>query len=159
MKLHQLHHTTLLKTSIEDAWIFFTNPRNLAEITPGDMGFTVLTPDLPEKIHSGLLIRYRVRPLGNIPVSWVTEIKEVASGSFFVDEQLKGPYRYWRHEHRFASLGPDEVRMEDFVVYALPLGWLGNIIGLSIVRKKLASIFQYRLDAIKRVFPGSKSIT
>lgn len=156
MKFHRLETNTLLNTPVKDAWAFFSNPHNLDKITPGDMGFKVVSSHLPDEIYSGLLIKYVVRPLLRLPLEWVTEIKEVEAGRFFVDEQLKGPFKYWRHEHVFTARADGAVLMEDKVTYALPLGWLGRLVALSMVKAKLASIFRFRYEAIEEKFPGSK---
>src|SRR5690606_6580720 len=73
MGLHRVSETQRLPIGLEEAWDFFSNPRNLAVITPPEMGFAI-AHELPERMHPGLIIQYRVRPLFNIPVTWVTEI-------------------------------------------------------------------------------------
>src|SRR5215213_5829446 len=100
MTLHRLQTSQLLPVSQAEAWRFFTDPRNLAWITPPEMGFQVTTP-LSAHVYPGLLIGYRVRLLFGIPVEWVTEITHVVEGSTFIDEQRAGPYRLWHHEHVF----------------------------------------------------------
>lgn len=121
------------------------------------MAFTVITKDLPDTISTGLLIEYRVRPLWSIPLKWVTEIKELVPYEYFADEQLKGPYKYWRHEHFFTQT-TDGVLMEDKLAYGLPFGWTGRIVGLPIVKTKLESLFDFRFQAIQNIFPGSKLV-
>jgi len=114
------------------------------------MGFVVRT-ELPEKMYEGLMIEYTVKPLLNIPMRWVTEIKTVKDGLFFVDEQRIGPYKIWHHEHHFNDLG-DSVEMTDIVSYVLPLGFLGNIMHGLVVKKKLETIFAYRFEAVEKLF-------
>ncbi len=158
MKSYTLHRTTRLNTSINEAWSFFVNPNNLSKITPSSMKFTVLTKDLPAKIYSGLLIDYTVVPLLGIPMHWTTEIKDVEHPYFFADEQKAGPYKYWRHEHRFKQEG-DNTIMSDTVTYTLPLGLLGQLAHNLTVKQKLSDIFDYRTKVIQEIFPGSIAIT
>jgi ligand-binding SRPBCC domain-containing protein len=86
-----------------EAWSFFSNPRNLAKITPPELGFEMLTPDLPPQVYAGMMIAYRVRPLLGIPMTWLSEITLVEEGVRFIDEQRVGPYAVWHHEHGFMT--------------------------------------------------------
>jgi ligand-binding SRPBCC domain-containing protein len=114
------------------------------------MGFRVISP-LPDAAYPGLMIRYRVRPLLGIPVTWVTEITQVRSGEYFVDEQRAGPYRLWHHEHHFRAV-PGGVEMRDVVHYALPFGPLGDWLNALLVRRRVAGIFDYRSAVLARMF-------
>jgi ligand-binding SRPBCC domain-containing protein len=100
VKLYRFEARQALPASLSAAWEFFSDPRNLSRITPPALDFKILA-DLPEKIHAGMLIPYRVRPLAGIPVTWVTAITHVEGPRLFVDEQLFGPYRFWSHQHFF----------------------------------------------------------
>jgi ligand-binding SRPBCC domain-containing protein len=157
MKQFTLQRTTRLNISITEAWSFFANPQNLSRITPPEMKFKVLTKELPQKIYTGLLIDYTVVPLFGIPLHWTTEIKNVEHPFFFADEQKAGPYAYWRHEHRFKADGNITV-MNDEVMYALPLGFIGRLAHGLIVEDKLRDVFNFRGKAIKEIFPGSTII-
>ena len=64
---------------MKTAWAFFSSPKNLSTITPPEMGFEVLS-ELPEEMYPGMFIKYNVRPLLNIPLTWVTEITQVEPG-------------------------------------------------------------------------------
>jgi len=149
--VHVLHSTQILHASMGRAWDFFSDPRNLSKITPPELDFTVLTV-LPERIHPGMMIEYRVRPLLGIPVRWLTEITHVEPGKFFVDEQRIGPYRIWHHEHHFKQLDSCRIEMTDRVTYALPFSPLGDLLHPLLVRPKLAKIFAFREKAVTELF-------
>ena len=91
MGIHVLRKTQVIKSTVAAAWDFFSNPGNLAKITPKELDFVVIT-ELPARVYPGLMIEYRVRPLFGIPARWLTEITHVEEGRFFVDEQRVGPY-------------------------------------------------------------------
>ena len=95
MGFHQLIRHQHIPASPETVWSFICRPENLREITPDYMGFEILTPDLPEVMYPGMIIAYKVRPVAGIPLTWVTEITQVAEGRYFVDEQRVGPYALW----------------------------------------------------------------
>ena len=92
MKVYRLSRTQKIPLSLEDAWPYFSSPKNLQEITPDDLKFRILTDILEDKMYSGQIINYIVTPLLNIPMRWTTEIKHVEEGVYFVDEQRFGPY-------------------------------------------------------------------
>lgn len=148
MKLHVLEREQRLPIPLSQAWDFFSDARNLARITPPDMGFEV-TSKLPGRMYAGMIITYRVRPLLGVPVTWVTEITHVDDGRLFVDEQRFGPYRFWHHQHLFREI-PGGVEVGDIVHYALPAG-AGPMRPL-LVTPRLESIFDHRRGVLAEMF-------
>ena len=148
MKLHVLERELRLPVTIGQAWEFFSDPRNLARITPPDMGFELTSPP-PERMYAGMIITHRVRPLAGVPVTWVTEITHVDEPRLFVDEQRFGPYRFWHHQHLFREI-PGGVEARDIVHYALPRG-AGPARAL-LVAPRLESIFDHRRRVLEETF-------
>jgi ligand-binding SRPBCC domain-containing protein len=145
-----LERTQELPISVEKAWEFFSSPKNLQVITPSYLGFEIKTT-LPERMYEGLFIGYTVKPLLGIPLEWVTEITHIKEHKFFVDEQRKGPYTIWHHEHHFEAI-EGGVRMLDRVSYQLPLGFLGKMMQPILVEPKLKEIFNYRWNKVEELF-------
>jgi ligand-binding SRPBCC domain-containing protein len=150
MSTRRLHAVQQLPVPLSEAWAFFSDPRNLAAMTPAWLRFE-FTSDLPEHMYAGLRMTYRVRPFLGIPVVWVSEITEIDVPHRFVDEQQRGPYRSWRHEHRFRPV-TGGVEMEDLVSYALPFGPVGSLAERLFVRRQLTRIFAFRHESLKRLF-------
>ncbi len=150
MAIYQLKQKQFLPISVEEAWDFFSSPRNLKTITPDHLGFEILS-ELGEKVYAGQLIQYKVRPLLGIPLHWVTEITYVNEPSYFVDEQRFGPYAFWHHKHFFKAV-EGGVEMEDIVDYKLPLGVLGSIAHALFVKRQVADIFKYRNAKLDELF-------
>jgi ligand-binding SRPBCC domain-containing protein len=148
--MYQLKRTQFVKTDLQTCWDFFSSPKNLQKITPEYMGFDVLT-EIPEKMYEGLMIEYKVRPLLNIPMRWITEIKTVKDKQFFIDEQRKGPYVIWHHEHHFKEVNGG-VEMTDIVSYELPMGFLGRMVHPILVKSKLEEIFTHRFKKVEEIF-------
>ena len=153
MAFYQLTKKQFVPASIEEVWDFISSPKNLKEITPGYMGFDIISKDLPEKIYPGIIIRYRVKPLLGIAMTWVTEITHVADKCYFVDEQRVGPYALWHHRHMIEPFETG-VLMTDVVSYKPPMGFLGRIANALLIRRQLEGIFNYREAAMKKRFPG-----
>ena len=157
MAVHTLHTKQIIRATRQEAWDFFSNPRNLAKITPPELGFEILTPDLPPCMRHGMMIAYRVRPLLGIGMTWLSEITLVEEGVRFVDEQRVGPYAVWHHEHEFHDLGDGRIEMEDRATYVLPFGPLGELVHGMLVKPQLERIFAYRERAVKERFTPSLS--
>ncbi len=146
----RFHATQRLPISIEQAWDFFSNPKNLCEITPPLLSLQV-TCEIPEKMHPGMIVTYRVRPFLKIPFTWVTEITHVVKPHLFVDEQRFGPYRFWHHQHHFREVDGG-IEIKDIVHYALPFGPLSRLANALIVRRRLEEIFGHRKESLARKF-------
>ena len=150
MKIYQLKTKQFLPISIDKAWEFFSNPNNLSKITPPWLNFEV-TSQLENKVYAGMIITYKVRPLLNIPITWVTEITHVRQPNFFVDEQRFGPYKFWHHQHIFKKVDGG-IEMEDIISYAVPFGFVGIIINRLIISEKINEIFSFRKEKLTELF-------
>lgn len=148
---HKLFREQQLNCDIKTVWKFFSSANNLSEITPKDMGFTVLTEMEDDEIYEGMLIDYYVSPLFGIRMKWQTEIIHVDFQKSFIDFQRKGPYQLWNHHHEFIP-NEEGVLMRDTIDYELPMGFLGEIAHSLFVKKKLEYIFDYRFRVLSRLF-------
>lgn len=135
---------------VHQAWEFISNPRNLARITPASLDFRIMT-QVPDQIHEGLVIEYRVRPVLGIAVKWLSVINNIHRPFSFTDEQLKGPYRYWKHTHILKEV-PGGVMMEDKILYAPPLDGIFPWIDRAIVVPQLNEIFDHRKKTLQELF-------
>lgn len=152
MNFYTIKRTHVLPLSMQEAWQFFSSPKNLQKITPLDMGF-VITSDKAdaEEMYAGQIITYIIKPMLGIPVKWMTEITHVKDGEYFVDEQRFGPYKLWHHRHSFKQT-KDGVEMTDVVNYVLPFGIIGSIAHALFIRKRVEYIFEYRKKVLDEMF-------
>ena len=148
--MFQLKRVQKLPISLEEAWGFFSSPKNLATITPDELDFQIKS-ELPDKMYPGMFIKYTVRPLLGIPLTWVTEITQIQAPHFFIDEQRVGPYKIWHHQHFFKKI-PGGVEMTDIVDYQLPFAPFANFMHPILVKGKLENIFDYRWDKLIALF-------
>jgi len=151
MATFQFKREQRLPASVEEIWEFISSPANLQEITPGKMGFVIRSGSLPETMYPGMIIKYRVKPLLGIPMTWVTEITHVKEGEYFVDEQRVGPYAMWHHEHFIRPIAGG-VLMQDIVTYRPPLGFLGRLVNGIVIRRQLHQIFDFRFDVLEKKY-------
>ncbi|MEM1319930.1 MAG: SRPBCC family protein [Bacteroidota bacterium] len=150
MKIHQLKRIQILPISMEQAWDFFSNPKNLNEITPPDLNFQILS-GADQRMYAGQLIRYHINPILNIPMQWVTEITHCEEHRYFIDEQRFGPYSLWHHQHHFKEV-KGGIEMIDLLHYKLPMGLLGNLLAGWYVKGKVEYIFDYRYEVLEKIF-------
>ncbi|MCL9808706.1 SRPBCC family protein [Flavobacterium luminosum] len=148
--MYTLQTSQKLPITLEQAWDFFSDPKNLNTITPDSMKFKTLSGD-DRKMFQGQIIRYKISPFPLISMEWVTEISHVEDRRFFVDEQRFGPYKFWHHKHFFSEIDGG-VFMEDIVDYKVPFGIIGKLFHPIIVRPKLKEIFAFRKQKLIEIF-------
>jgi hypothetical protein len=139
----------VVPASLEVVWAFFSNAENLEQLTPPFLRFKILTP-CPIEMKPGTLIDYRIKLFG-VPLRWRTHISECHEPQRFVDEQIRGPYSRWHHEHSFVAVdGGTEIT--DRVEYRLPLRGLGQMVHRVFIHRTLSDIFTYRASTIDTIF-------
>jgi len=103
---------------VDLVFAFFANPHNLPLLTPKELEMTIdslsLVPAPPNPLiaewqlvrqdiaaGTGTQVEISFRPLKYVPVrvSWVARISEFVWYSHFCDEQMRGPFEYFRHRH------------------------------------------------------------
>jgi len=143
--LHTLEVETWVPRTREEVFRFFADPRNLEVLTPPWLRFRVLTPDVD--MRRGVRIDYRLR-LRYVPLRWQSEITLWDPPRRFIDEQRRGPYRTWRHEHSFLEeRGGTLVR--DRIEYEAPGG---ELVERLLVRPDIERIFEFRRRKLGELF-------
>lgn len=149
VNMHTLTRRQFVDCDIATVFRFFEDPKNLEKITPPWLHFEVES-STDGRVRTGTEIVYSLR-WHLFPMRWRSRIAEYEDGVRFVDEMLSGPYKRWYHRHLFTAL-ENAVEMQDVVEYELPFGPLGTLAHTTVVRRQLASIFDYRYNAIARIF-------
>lgn len=144
----RLEASQILPHPRQRVFALFADAHQLQTLTPPWLSFRVLTPP-PIEMATGTVIDYRLRVHG-IPLRWRSRISRWEPPERFVDEQLRGPYRHWRHEHIFevvdgGTLCGDVV---DYDVYG------GSLVNALLVRRDLAKIFAFRQQKLRELFPA-----
>jgi ligand-binding SRPBCC domain-containing protein len=150
MRIREFQSELWLPLPPAEIFPFFADAANLEALTPPWLNFKIITPT-PVTMHEGALIDYQLRVRG-VPLRWRTRLNAWQPPHRFVDEQLRGPYRQWIHEHTFlASEGGTLAR--DVVRYAVPLDFLTH---RWLVRPDVEKIFAFRAQALKKRFATRK---
>lgn len=142
-----------LACPLQQVFAFFQNENNLEQITPDFLGFKVLGKSTPE-IQNHTFIDYQLK-LHGISLKWKTEILGWSPPHSFADNQVKGPYAKWYHQHDFKSFGSGTL-MTDQIWFKLPL-WPLSAPVMPLVLNDVKQIFNYRKVKTHQIFNKTKS--
>ena len=148
-RTHTLSASQTVARPIDEVFGFFTRPENLGRIMPPEFGIVIRSAD--RAMRAGLVIDYAVRPFPGIGTTWRSRIDVCDPPHGFADVQLGGPFRRWEHRHAFSAVETG-TRIDDEIVYELPLGRFGDALHDHLVRPALERMFRYRAVAIDAVF-------
>ena len=149
MRVREFKTELWLPRPPEEVFRFFGDAGNLNAITPPWLNFRIVTPT-PVEMRAGALIDYKLRVRG-IPLRWRTRITCWEPPRRFIDEQVRGPYRQWIHEHTFEARDGGTLA-RDSVRYAVPFDFL---VHRWLVAGDIQRIFAYRTEELRKRFPAS----
>jgi ligand-binding SRPBCC domain-containing protein len=155
MRHHRLERVQVVSGELVEVFAFFKDPKNLEAITPPWLHFGVRS-STSDIVRRGTEITHGLR-WQVFPMTWKSRIAEYEEGRLFADEMLRGPYERWYHRHLFSEVRGG-VKVTDIVDYKLPLGPIGRFVHARIVRGQLEAIFDFRCEAIARIFAPTASI-
>ena len=134
--------STDLPVQPETAFSYHDRPGALDRLLPPWQNLRIVKRS--SSIHVGEQVLMKIgTPLG-FPVSWLAEHTVYDPPRLFVDQTIKGPVAYWRHEHHFEARGESGCTLTDSIDYRLPMGWLGQTLGGSYFTSELRRMFRYR---------------
>lgn len=131
----------------QQAWDFFSSPYNLNDITP-DFFHVDITSPVPNEIYAGLMISYQMKAIASIPMLWLSEVSHCQKPLRLVYQQRVGPFKFFSHEVSLTEC-PDGIVLEDIMFYAMPYGWLGELLHAKLIGDKLKRIFDVRHDYLQ----------
>lgn len=99
-------------------------------------------------IQLGEQVTWQARHFG-LMFQMTSRITEMNRPSRFVDEQLDGPFKQWRHVHSFEAQA-DGTRMVDRIDYEAPFGPLGRAVDRFFLNRYLTNLIAQRNDFIKQ---------
>lgn len=144
MTFTELSYRSRLPVSAAEALAWHARPGAFDRLTPPWTDVRVV--DSSGTIADGDWKRLRL-PVGPFAVDWTVAHGargNEANGLGFLDEQVSGPFRSWRHEHHFEPVGDGECTLEDRLSYQLPAGAVGDALAGRRVRAELDEVFRFR---------------
>jgi ligand-binding SRPBCC domain-containing protein len=144
--------SVLLDASPGEVYGFHEDPRNIVKISPPSLRVADVQCTVPARAGGGF--RLRVSQFG-LPLEWEGLWEEALPDTRLVDTALRSPFRHWRHSHLFRAEGTGTV-MTDRVEYALPFGWIGRLLDITVMRVIFAGMFRARHNATREYFRSEK---
>lgn len=154
MKTFTLHYSCILNASCEEVCSFHMDTHNLALITPPWIDVTIVSMDSPMCENSHVVLR--IKRFG-IPTVWKMKIAHLNCPNTVIDEMVKGPFPFFRHERIFSSLSEAQTQMEEHITLSLPFGFLGVLL-FPLVKKDMDKMFAYRHQATQDYFLGIQHV-
>ena len=136
---------SLIRAAPERVFVFHELPDALERLTPTWAGSRVVSHAPSVGVGSRTVCDIRVAPL-----IWVrTELVHTACDrpARFVDEQVRGPFRQWRHEHLMTAADGGTL-LADVITFEPPFGILGRAFA-PLMRRRLRKLFAYRHEATR----------
>lgn len=149
MARHTFVASTLVDTSAEALFDWHEAEGAFERLTPPSEPVVVLRH--VGGIRDGAQVSLKVGPWP-FSLRWDLEHRDYQKGRSFTDQQVKGPFRYWKHVHRMIPQGDHQCLLEDRIEYELPFGALGSLIGRPIMQHKLKKLFAFRHEVTRRAF-------
>ncbi|MDH5588447.1 MAG: TIGR01777 family oxidoreductase [Gemmatimonadota bacterium] len=137
----ELEYTTHLPFPRSEVFRWHERPGAFERLTPPWSRVTLERDG--SGVRDGARVTLRVRA-GPIQFDWALRHLDYREGERFCDEQTSGPFRAWRHEHRFADHADGGTSLEDLIRYSPPLGAAGRAFVPSIVNRELERLFAFR---------------
>jgi ligand-binding SRPBCC domain-containing protein len=151
MRIREFQTELWLPRPREEIFAFFADAANLDAITPPWVHFHTVTR-APIEMRPGTLIDHKLRIHG-LPIRWRSRITVWEPPARFVDEQVRGPYRLWRHEHVFEERDAGTL-VRDRVQYAVPFDFVVHDL---LVRRDVEKIFAHRTETLRQRFATTVS--
>jgi ligand-binding SRPBCC domain-containing protein len=159
----------------ELVFAFFANPRNLILLMPSwhkariDQMQIVPPPVSGDANGSGnaagagsmMTISFRPFPLSPVRLRWEARISEFAWCDHFCDEQVSGPFAYWKHCHRLqedARGGVTGTGITDEIVYEMKMASAGELAHSLFFSNRIRRLFDYRHSQLEKIFSTVKAV-
>jgi ligand-binding SRPBCC domain-containing protein len=144
--LRTFRQSFIVKSPIEKVWHFYTDVKHLETITPKEIELKIISTT-----HQNIVQGQEIWVSGKIfkkirrRMKWHSKITSLKANEY-IDEMLSGPFKKWRHLHRFGTIEGKQTEIIDEVDFELPYGILGKVFE-GYAYKQLQNIFEYRKKA------------
>jgi len=139
--MNVFEHRSTLEHPPEEVFRWHTRPGAFQRLLPPWEDVRVL--ERTGGVETGSRVRLRIHR-GPVHVDWTVEHTSVEEGRSFTDEQVKGPFGAWKHEHRFLPADGGGCIVQDRVQWKPPLGSFTSAFAVPWVEKELDRLFRFR---------------
>lgn len=152
----QIERIIEIRASLETVFAFVTDIRNHGRTVPPETQEQLLDAgDIPLRL--GTLVRLRARYGG---IRWTLASRITAfdppdplhlESAYFRDEQVRGPFAVWQHDHWFAATPTGHTRQTDRFTYAAPIGPLGRLVERIWLNDRMRYLMEHIQETEKRI--------
>lgn len=93
-------------------------------------------------ISLGEQVTWRAWHFG-VPIRMTSRITQMEAPDYFVDEQVKGPFRRFRHVHEFSEVAQGTT-MVDRIEFTAPFGPVGRMFERLVLARYLRALIETR---------------
>ena len=137
-------HLFVVNNNIDRVWEFYTDIKHLKMITPSEMNLKIINATTTgQKLTQGSEIWIVGKIIFLRKSTWHSRITSLKPYEY-VDEMLKGPFKKWRHLHRFHNISQKQTEVIDIVDFELPYGSIGKLLFEGYAYNRLEKIFAHR---------------
>lgn len=139
---------SVFRCTPEALFSFHERPEALVLLSPKNGAVRVIKP--PSSLHVGEEAIIKIG-FGPLRATWVARHTAYEPPRRFVDEQVSGPFRSWRHEHRIDPC-PEGASLTDQIDFELPAGPLGRAVApvvLAMLKKSFADRHEVTRKAVE----------
>lgn len=139
--------TLTLACPPEQAFEFLIRPANIIAISPPEMGLRLV--EAPERLQLSGRMEFEAHAYG-MKQKILHEIIEFEHPHRFVEQQVQGPFKFYRHEHVIRAHDGQNVQLIDRVEFQPPGGLAGMLLTESRILKGLQHAFEHRHRELKK---------
>ncbi len=132
----------IVNKDLQKVWEFYTDINHLEIISPKKLKLKIITTT-NQKLILGqeAIISAKIIIIRRIWHSKITFFQHYE----YIDEMLTGPFKKWKHIHKFRQIDKNKTEVIDEVEFELPYGIFGRIASIY-VNKNLKKIFEHRKE-------------
>ena len=139
--MRTFRHSYIVKNHIDTVWDFYTDVKHLEIITPKEIDLKIIKTT-SYNIVEGQEIWVSGKIIAKTRATWHSKITYLKPYEY-IDEMLGGPFKKWRHLHKFQSINGKQTEVIDEIEFELPYGKLGKLFE-GYAYKQLQKTFQHR---------------
>jgi len=152
----QIERTVEIAAPLEAVFAFVTDITNHNRVAPPETQEELLDAGIVP-MRSGTVVKFRAR-YGGVFWTLASQITSFDPPSplhpntaTFRDEQVRGPFARWQHDHWFTTTSTGGTRLTDRFTYAAPMGLLGRLVERVWLNNRVRRLLEYMQEAEKRL--------
>ena len=144
--MRTLRHVFIVNNNIDRVWEFYTDIKHLEILTPKEMKLKIINCTTGQKLIQASEIWISGKIIFLRKTTWHSRVTSLKLYEY-VDEMLKGPFKKWRHLHRFHDINQKQTQVIDEVDFELPYGMIGKLLFEGYAYNRLEKVFTHRKKA------------